>query len=454
MNKFTFLPIIILSIGLLNGCALPVSEQVTTKPVKSKPLKSKPLKIRQQIEAHFSQLAADNEVKVLSSERREDGMTELYIAGEPITTASGVTQPTQIFALYNLPKVPLLTATGKIPAMVLVHGGGGTAFKEWVEKWNEAGFAAISIAVEGQTDIPVDDLQSAKVKDTLRWQKHQSSGPSRQGIYADFDKPLDEQWMFHAVSAVIRAKHFLASQVDIDKQHIGLTGISWGGVITSTVLGFDNSFDFSIPIYGCGFLDSMQNQYQSALIANAAYKDIWEPGHRIANYLQPSLWLTWRDDKHFALDAQARSYAQLTGDYSVSIKPGIRHGHRPGWNQAESYFFAKHVVRQGHVWAKSLAVKKLESGQVQAEFLVNLAENDYQITKATIHYTKDKGHTGSAKWLQTDASVVTSKTQPGRIIVTSGVVMPNDVQHWFVNLAVRIHEEDQIFTVSSTLYSD
>ena len=33
-----------------------------------------------------------------------------------------------------------------------MHGGGGTAFKEWVERWNNHGFAAISIAVEGQTD--------------------------------------------------------------------------------------------------------------------------------------------------------------------------------------------------------------------------------------------------------------------------------------------------------------
>ncbi|WP_342804716.1 hypothetical protein [Alteromonas sp. M12] len=452
MNKFTFLPIIILSIGLLNGCALPVSEEVTTKPVKSKPLKT-----RQQIEAHFSQLAADNEVKVLSSERREDGMTELYIAGEPITTASGVTQPTQIFALYNLPKVPLFTATGKIPAMVLVHGGGGTAFKEWVEKWNEAGFAAISIAVEGQTDIPVDDLKSAKVNDTLRWQKHQSSGPSRQGIYADFDKPLQDQWMFHAVSAVIRAKHFLTAQADIDKQHIGLTGISWGGVITSTVMGFDGSFDFSIPIYGCGFLDGMQNQYQQALMGNSAYQNTWEPGHRISNYRQPSLWLTWRDDKHFALDAQASTYQQLSGDYSVSIKPGIRHGHKLGWDQPESYLFARQIVRQGTVWAKSLSVKQLNSGKAQAEFSINLDNKDYQVAKATIHYTADQGHTGNASWTQADTNLVTPSSIPGQYIATFDA-LPLDVRHWFVNLQVLVtdenHKENQTYTVSSELFSN
>lgn len=57
-------------------------------------------------------------------------------------------KPTKVFAWLGVPK----TIDGPLPAIVLVHGGGGTAFKEWVQKWNDHGFAAISIAVEGQTD--------------------------------------------------------------------------------------------------------------------------------------------------------------------------------------------------------------------------------------------------------------------------------------------------------------
>jgi cephalosporin-C deacetylase-like acetyl esterase len=53
------------------------------------------------------------------------------------------------------------SAKGKVPGMVLVHGGGGTAFKEWVQKWNAQGFAAISIAVEGQTDVEREEGRKA-----------------------------------------------------------------------------------------------------------------------------------------------------------------------------------------------------------------------------------------------------------------------------------------------------
>ena len=39
-------------------------------------------------------------------------------------------RPTRVFAWVGVPE----TAAGaKVPGVVLVHGGGGTAFKEWVE---------------------------------------------------------------------------------------------------------------------------------------------------------------------------------------------------------------------------------------------------------------------------------------------------------------------------------
>ena len=65
-------------------------------------------------------------------------------------------KPTRVFAWIGLPA----KREGKVPGMVLVHGGGGTAYKEWVQKWNAQGFAAISIAVEGQTDV--DEKKEAK----------------------------------------------------------------------------------------------------------------------------------------------------------------------------------------------------------------------------------------------------------------------------------------------------
>jgi dienelactone hydrolase len=371
---------------------------------------------------------------------RSNGITEMYLKGQPYQG-----KPTRIFALYSSPKVPLYTNNGDIPAVVLVHGGGGSAFEEWVTKWNDAGYAAISIAVEGQTDQRNADNS---------WKKHSYSGPTRDGVYGDSDKPITDQWMYHAVSATIKARKFLESQDDISKNDIGISGISWGGVITSTVIGFDPSFKFAIPIYGIGFLNTMDNQYGRSLVDNPVYKNIWEPGLRIEQFKNPTLWLTWRDDVHFALDAQAKTYGLLKSDVANSIKQGIKHGHVPGWSQPESYFFADKVINDNASWVENYELTLSENNTASATFKFNLATEEFDIKNVSVEFTSDQRHTGKAFWQEMPATLHVNTT--GSITVEFNN-MPEDVIHWFFNLTIDVNSENyeanELITVSSGLFT-
>ena len=171
----------------------------------------------------------------------DGGVDAIYFEGLPWKGRS-----TRVFAWLGLPQ----NRGGKVPAIVLVHGGGGTAFREWVEKWTERGYAAISIAVEGQTD------EAEQVPDGVRrsWKRHAWPGPKRDGIYADSSEPLRDQWMYHAVADTVLANSLLRSLPQVDVENVGLMGISWGGAITSTVIGIDSRFAFAIATYGCGHL--------------------------------------------------------------------------------------------------------------------------------------------------------------------------------------------------------
>ena len=40
----------------------------------------------------------------------------------------------------------------------------------------------------------------------------------------------------------------------VDKNRIGAVGISWGSVILSIALGYNNNFSFAINVYGSGYL--------------------------------------------------------------------------------------------------------------------------------------------------------------------------------------------------------
>src|SRR5690242_11850082 len=65
---------------------------------------------------------------------------EVYYQGEPYHG-----KPTRVFAYLGRPA----TGTGPFPAMVLVHGGGGKAFRDWAEHWAKRGYVALAMDTAG-----------------------------------------------------------------------------------------------------------------------------------------------------------------------------------------------------------------------------------------------------------------------------------------------------------------
>jgi dienelactone hydrolase len=334
------------------------------------------------------------------------GPRRLYFEGLPYRG-----KPTRVFAWYGEPT----SAEGKLPAMVLVHGGGGSAFKEWVELWNEHGYVAISLAVEGQTD--------EHLADGKQWKRHEWAGPARDGIFADADKPIDEQWMYHAVADVVLANSLLRSLPNVDREKIGLMGISWGGIVTSTVIGIDNRFVFAVPTYGCGALDRIDNQYGRALGRNDVYKQVWNPLVRGERATMPALWLTWLYDPHFPLDAQQATYRADAGPRMVSVIPDMKHSHGAGWKPEDSYAFADSVVQTGRPWLKELRQQR-HGDRVEVDFTSTKA-----IDRAVILFTSDRGYTGNRKWIEASADLQASGEN---VRVTAA--LPPGARAYFVNV--------------------
>lgn len=321
-------------------------------------------------------------------------------------------EPTKAFAWLGMPSG--IEGDQKVPGIVLVHGGGGTAFKNWVQEWNDRGFAAISIAVEGQTDRRSD----GKV-----WERHEWAGPKRVGIYGDSNQPLTDQWMYHAVADTVLANSLLRSLPQVDADRVGLMGISWGGVITSTVVGIDNRFAFAIPTYGCGRLYNAANQYGKSLGDNALYRNVWDPMQRLGNAKMPILWFSWPRDQHFPLDCQAASYRAASGPQMVSLVPGMRHGHGPPWRRPESYAFADAVVQSGKPWCRQTDAE-LKNDVYEVAFA-----SDKPLDQAVLVSTTDVGITGSRTWVQT---LATLQEQEGHWTVVAEV--PAGTTAWFVNV--------------------
>jgi dienelactone hydrolase len=242
-------------------------------------------------------------------------------------------KPTRIFAYLGIPADP----GRKLPGMVLVHGGGGTAFPEWVRIWNERGYAAIAMDLEGGAPI------------TNAW-----AGPARVGVFNDARLPLTNQWMYHAVADIMLAHSLLAAQPGVDAKKIGVTGVSWGGVLSSLVAGVDERFKFAAPVYGCGFLYDSAGFFGKSLRqstgAEFAARTMWDPARYFSTTRIPMLWVNGDQDAHFSVDITSRSHAAVKRNSFLSIHPAMPHSHPPGWQPKsvpEIYAFADHILKRG-----------------------------------------------------------------------------------------------------------
>ena len=265
------------------------------------------------------------------------GMTAILYSSIPYQDS-----PVQVFAYYSAPE-GTVPAKGW-PAVVCIHGGGGTAFDEWVKRWNDHGYAAISMDLEGH--LPLSETKSNRRPRLAT----DHPGPSRVGVFGDFAKPIEQQWYYHAVAQVVIAHSLIRSFPEVNAGKIGVTGISWGGTLTSTVMGVDNRFKFAVPIYGCGFLPDSDGHQGEAIkpgqqteVVNAKF----DGQAYFQNVAIPTLWVNGTNDNHFTMPITQQSSRAVSGPSILRYHLEMSHGHGSGWRPEEIYAFADSVVSGG-----------------------------------------------------------------------------------------------------------
>lgn len=169
---------------------------------------------------------------------------------------------TEVFAYYASPETLGEGVAGtRVPGIVLVHGGGGTAYSEWVWMWAKRGYAAIAMDLSGMRPlVPVMDEKGDFVSD--RGKVHstrirlEKGGPlhGRPEKFESIGGTVEDDWPYHAIAAVVRAHSLLRSFEEVDAERTAITGISWGGYTTCIAASVDNRYKAAVPVYGCGFL--------------------------------------------------------------------------------------------------------------------------------------------------------------------------------------------------------
>lgn len=275
----------------------------------------------------------------------------LLYAGEPFQGRA-----TRVFAYYATPASigddrgaePGAAASrgGPWPGIVLVHGGGGTAFAEWVTLWARRGYAAIAMDLAGRRPDP----GAAKKQVTTRLP---DGGPGQ--AHADkFDTittpDVTDDWPYHAVANVIRAHSLLRSLPGVDPDRTALTGISWGGYTTCIVASLDDRFQAAVPVYGCGHLrdnSCWRGDFDRIGVEHAArWAERYDPARYLPACRVPIFFVNGTNDFAYPLDSFMKSHADVRrAAKNVRIEVDMPHGHEPGWAPPEIAAFIDAAVR-------------------------------------------------------------------------------------------------------------
>lgn len=324
----------------------------------------------------------------------EAGVKQIFYEGVPF---HGKT--TRVFAYYGLPATSASQPSEKVPAMVLIHGGGGTAFARWVKVWNERGYAAIAMDLCGC--LPVGTYGN--------WKRDELGGPP--GWDASFDQLSEkqtDQWTYQAVSNAILAHSLIRSFPEVDADRIGVTGISWGGYLTSIVGSVDHRFKFAVPVYGCGYLgdnSAWLPRFQQLGPEKAElWLSQWDPSVYLPHAKVPFLWVNGTNDFAYPMDSWQKSYRLVQPRNELCLRIRMPHGHGPaGENPEEIRVFADEILRGGK------PLPRIVSSRLEGNRLVVHFESTVALKKAELAYTENEGAWQQREWKSLDAEIDSEK---------------------------------------------
>lgn len=398
--------------------------------------------------------ALKNNVPAMKWVRQDQPIHSLTYAGEKYQG-----HDTEVFAFYASP-ITLgqeVKPGTKFPGVVLIHGGGGTAFADWVHLWAKRGYAAIAMDLSGSRppEVEFDPKTGMAIGNGHRGVRTRlPNGGPMHGHPEKFDCVLtpdtSDDWPFHAAASVMRAHSLLRSFPEVDAEHTAVTGISWGGYTTCLVASLDDRFKAAVPVYGCGFLHEGESvQKPSIDKLDPEHRALWvkeyDPGSLLPRCRVPILFVNGTNDVHYVLDSYMKSYNVVPGEKHIRIQIKMPHGHPPGWAPKEIGIFidskCKGITpvvgaKDGLKTEQPLPtlgnpVLKTDTVEVSCTACVNA------IQKAELNYTTDTGLRSKREWKSLPATITMNSLTASPPIWGYTITAPKppaEANTWFINV--------------------
>lgn len=250
-----------------------------------------------------------NEVKAQTVRvytQRQIRVEEVYYLSRPYKR-----NPVKIFGYYCYP----IYRSRKLPAILLLHGGGGVASLPRALGWASRGYVVLAIDLPGKGE---------------NRRRSRSTGPNMDvSVLLRTQPDLSYNYLIHAVAAARNGITYLSRRKEVDPNRIGMIGLSWGGVITLLTNGQDNRLKAAVNVFGAGYIAEGCTWEEIFSSMPALDKQLWDeyldPKNFLASQHAPILFISGTNDHCYYLPTLQKSYEEVTVPKKIWLIPNLRH---------------------------------------------------------------------------------------------------------------------------------
>ena len=269
----------------------------------------------------------------------------------------------EFFAYIGIPEGPV--PEGGFPGIVLIHGGGGTAFPYQTLYWVKQGYAVIALDWYNQRPVPPADFDGT-VTSPYDFPDEEPVAPPLDKVPLDGGKRQDH---VSNVANMVLAHSLLLSWENVNPAKTAFVGLSWGSWYGAMVAARDPRFQGGVEIY-CG--DVKEN----ASFINGRF-------HHAAKV--PLYWITGTNDLHLSMYSLKRCLEECGNLENHSQVIELPHAHI-GFYFASCFRMAANFTRGGTGLPKLSEITQ-NGSSVSAKIL----DSGKGILRAVLCYTADTG---------------------------------------------------------------
>lgn len=277
-----------------------------------------------------------------------------------------------------------------VPGVLHIHGGGQTLSPQWVQFWAKRGYGCVSIDFCGKAYDRTEYTE---------WGPLETCNMPKAGDGVFLKPDVRASSWYHWTLACRRALTVLGETEGVDRDRMGIFGISVGGTLCWMVAGCDRRVKCAAPIYGCGYnIDDRRSAREAGAVDadHHYFKTVMAP-EAWAPYVKcPTLFLSATNDMHGrmptayealgAVDAPVRQVFTAKYDHHVEPEQAI-----------DLPLFMDWQLRGGRAFAKSplISLSVDEQGVPLAKVT---ADRRGTVSRVEVYYSLDEKNPGARFW--------------------------------------------------------